>query len=146
MEIKKFKKYNESFEIGIDISQDPINDISKIITDISIISNDIETREKKYKALWDTGATSTLISENVVNDLKLEQIGTSELTSIHKKDKSFLYNSGIIIPNHRKAILLHVSSFRKDDEYDVIIGMDIIREGNLKLDNGKLSFIIKKLK
>ena len=49
----------------------------KIITDIYIFksSDNIQT----YKALWDTGATETLISNEVITRLSLKQTGEVEV-------------------------------------------------------------------
>jgi predicted aspartyl protease len=52
----------------------------KIITNIHIFKtpNDIRI----YKALWDTGATESLISSKVIKELGLEQTGEVELSTM----------------------------------------------------------------
>lgn len=52
----------------------------KVITDIYIFKTSDDIRI--YKALWDTGATETLISSKVVSELNLEQKGEVELSTI----------------------------------------------------------------
>ena len=53
----------------------------KVITDVHIFksSDDIRT----YKALWDTGATETLISNKVITELQLEKTGEVEVSTIN---------------------------------------------------------------
>jgi predicted aspartyl protease len=53
----------------------------KIITDIYIFKSPDDIRT--YKALWDTGATETLISNKVITELGLEKNGEVELSTIN---------------------------------------------------------------
>lgn len=53
----------------------------KVITNIYVFktSDDIKT----YKSIWDTGATETLISDKVVQELNLEETEEVELSTIN---------------------------------------------------------------
>src|ERR1022692_993132 len=97
----------------------------------------------KYKALYDTGATHSAVSPKVVRDLKLPSIGATNvgvgggtLTTT-----SHLVNIGF--PNHVMFGMVRVTAvtlFYRD--IDVIIGMDIITQGDFAVTNykGKTTF------
>ena len=70
----------------------------KVITDIYIFktSNDIRI----YKALWDTGATETLISSKVITELNLDQTGEVEVSTINGTINSKRFGCGLLLENH----------------------------------------------
>lgn len=83
-------------------------------------------RVKTTRSLWDTGASNTLISKRIVEALKLVSIGKSHISG---------YNEGVDIMN---AYLVHIGLPTGDiitevivsefdtNEYDLVIGMDVI--------------------
>jgi hypothetical protein len=66
----------------------------KIITEIHIFKTPENIR--KYRALWDTGATETLISSVVVNDLGLKHTSDVMVSTINGSVKTKRYGCGII--------------------------------------------------
>ena len=92
-------------------------------------------RVKTARTLWDTGASTTLISNRITNVLGLQPIGEACISG---------YNQGADI---RKAFLVHLGLPTGDivtdvvvteidtDDYDVVIGMDIISKGDMALTN-----------
>jgi predicted aspartyl protease len=116
----------------------------KIITDIYIFktSDDI----KIYKALWDTGATETLISNKVDTELSLEKTGEIEVSTINGVINTKRYECGLLIENHSKSINIQPAEFSYRKECDIIIGMDVIQHGLFILNKGKFSFTIEQLK
>lgn len=92
-------------------------------------------RVKVTRTLWDTGASATLISKRVVDALKLKSVGKSGVSG---------YNNGVDVKN---TYLIHlglptgdivtnvvVMEFDSED-YDVVIGMDVICQGDMALTN-----------
>jgi predicted aspartyl protease len=116
----------------------------KVITDVYIFKTSDDIRI--YKALWDTGATETLISSKVINELNLEQTGEVELSTINGNINSKRYGCGILLENHSKSINIQPAEFSHRKECDVIIGMDIIQYGRFVLNIGEFSFEIYQLK
>jgi hypothetical protein len=116
----------------------------KIISDIHIFksSDDIRT----YKAIWDTGATETLISNKVITNLQLEKTSEVEISTINGTIQSNRYGCLILLEHHSKSINMQPAEFSHRKECDVIIGMDIIRHGLFILDKGNFSFTIDQLK
>ena len=115
----------------------------KVITDIYIFKtpNDIKT----YKALWDTGASETLISSKVITELNLEETGSVEVSTINGIINTKRFNCAILLKNHSKSINIQPAEFIYRTEFDVIIGMDIIEYGLFILNKGNFSFIIEQL-
>ena len=93
-------------------------------------------------ALWDTGASCSLISTRVAKVLGLTSIGKTGVSG---------YNSGVDV---KDTYLVHVGIPTRDivtnitamecgsEDYDAIIGMDIIGKGDFAIThaNGKTKF------
>ena len=92
-------------------------------------------RVRIQRSLWDTGASVSLISSRVAKVLGLESIGKSGVSG---------YNEGIDV---KDTYLIHIGLPTRDivtdimamefdsDEYDVVIGMDVICHGELAITN-----------
>jgi hypothetical protein len=77
------------------------------------------------RALWDTGATGSVISKKIASSLKLFPIGISQVTGINGIMESKKYVVDIFLPNNVR--ILDVMVTECDSEYwDILIGMDII--------------------
>ena len=95
-----------------------------------------------YKAIWDTGATGTVITQNVVDDCALNPTGVIEVHTAAGKTRtnSYLVNvwlpNGIIIPNVKTAL------GKLAGNVEVLIGMNIIGRGDFAVTNkgGKTVF------
>ena len=92
-------------------------------------------RVKILRSLWDTGASVSLISARVAKVLGLESVGKSGVSG---------YNEGIDV---KDTYLVHLGLPTRDivtdimamefdsDEYDVVIGMDVICNGDFAITN-----------
>lgn len=116
----------------------------KVITDIYVFKS--STNILKYKALWDTGATETLISSRVAKELNLEETTEVEVSTINGIIKSKRFACGLLLENHSKSINAQPAEFSYRKECDVIIGMDIIQHGLFILNKLEFSFTIEQLK
>jgi predicted aspartyl protease len=116
----------------------------KIITEIYIFKSPNDIR--KYKALWDTGATETLISNKVITELGLEKTDEVEVSTINGTMQSKRYRCGILLEYHSKSINIQPAEFSHRKECDVIVGMDIIQYGVFILNKGDFKFTIDQLK
>jgi predicted aspartyl protease len=79
----------------------------------------------------DTGATSTMISEQVAEELRLYPCGEVSVSGVHGTNKSELYFLDIffgdfVLSNHR------VSGSTGDAGFDILIGMDILSLGEFE--------------
>ena len=102
-------------------------------------------RVKIQRSLWDTGASVTLISARVAKVLGLTSIGKSGVSGYNQgidvKD-TFLVHIGLPTGD----IITNIMAMEFDtDEYDVVIGMDVICNGDLAITNkdDKTTFLFR---
>ncbi|MCL2881456.1 MAG: SEC-C metal-binding domain-containing protein [Coriobacteriia bacterium] len=91
---------------------------------------------KTVQGLWDTGATSSCVSNEVANDLGLIVRGSAEVQ--HAGGSSLLntYIVNILLPNNvgfSGVPVMEADIHRQG--FDMIIGMDIITQGDFALTN-----------
>lgn len=98
---------------------------------------------KKYKAIWDTGATGTVISQRVIDECGLKPIGIETVNTASQKGVlTTAYLTCIYLPNKMVIGELRVIKGMIAGGADVLIGMDIIRQGDFSITNyqGKTVF------
>lgn len=104
-----------------------------LITDAFIEYNN---QTLPIKALWDTGATGTCVSPNVVAQLGMIATGkgTSHTAAGIATVNTYLAN--IILPNHvRVTDVAMIDASIGTNGFDVLIGMDIIGMGDFCISN-----------
>jgi len=99
--------------------------------------------EKEYKAIWDTGATGSVITKKVVLDLGLKSVAMTQMKTAGGVVDSPVYIVSIKLPNKVRMAFVKVS--QADDlggSSDILIGMDIIATGDFAVTNidGKTVF------
>ena len=103
---------------------------------------DIPTRE--YTAIWDTGATASMVSDRVVQDCNLRPIGRARLYHASGSVWTEKYLVNIILPNNVlvKQVTVTRGSFVGGD---ILIGMDIISTGDFAVTNlnGRTKFTFR---
>lgn len=96
---------------------------------------------KHYQAIWDTGATASVITEKVVSELGLQPIGLVQVHHAHGQTQAQVYFVNIGLPN---GVAFSGVKVTKGDlhDADVLIGMDVISSGNFAVSNcnGKTTF------
>ena len=94
-------------------------------------------------ALWDTGATSSVISSDLASRLSLPVSGRVMAAHAGGTSRVNVHEVNIYLPNGEKIEGLKViEATARLQDFDVIIGMDIITRGDLALTNkdGKSCF------
>jgi hypothetical protein len=86
-----------------------------------------------FEAIWDTGATATVVSERVVDLCKLQPTGMTRVrTTIGSADcEVYLVNLNLL--NKVFFPSIHVTKAELGPKFDVLIGMDIIRGSDFAL-------------
>lgn len=101
--------------------------------------------QKKYRAIFDTGATNSVISQNVFNELLLFKLGDKSIASANRLDIVPFTVVNIILPNNfPKFKSIKVPVLNLPNTIDVLLGMDVITKGNFYIDNDAgtiLSFV-----
>lgn len=92
----------------------------------------------KFIGVWDTGATRTVISNNVVSRLDLSLINKAQMSTVNGIRTANLYLVNIYLQNGVTFEGLEVADGELRD-LDFLIGMDIIGAGDFAVtrSNGK---------
>lgn len=90
---------------------------------------------KKYIAIWDTGATNTVITEKVVRECGLQPIGVTQVNTADGVHKSNVYLVSVWLPNKVNYSIVRVTEGTLLGTMDVLIGMDIICTGDFAVTN-----------
>ena len=86
------------------------------------------------KAMWDTGATNTLISPKIIQTLKLKPFGKSSISSANGVIEANSYLIHVGLPSG--SIITNILALENDNEdYEIVIGMDIITQGDFAFSN-----------
>jgi predicted aspartyl protease len=89
-----------------------------------------------FRAVWDTGATASVITPKVASDLNLAATGMAQVQTANGRRDSNVYLVDIELPQKVRVQNLRVTD---GDIFgcDVLIGMDIISMGDFSVTNIK---------
>ena len=120
----------------------------KVITDIGVTQGAKPDEDQakvlhvhQTRALWDTGATKSVISPAVVKELGLQPVGMVKIKGATGDGNCRVFVVNFRLPN--KTTVYGVMAAECDlDGFDVLIGMDVIVLGDLSLSHkdGKSMF------
>lgn len=90
----------------------------------------------KTTALWDTGATKSVVTRATVNALSLSSVGSTIVNHAGGSSQSNTYLVNILLPNNVGVAGVLVSECEDiAGNFGAIVGMDIICQGDLSLTN-----------
>ena len=94
-----------------------------------------------FKALWDTGATNSVISQKVVDGCGLSPTGVQKVYHAYGEANVETFSVNIELPNRVEVQGLRVTKGQLTGA-DVLIGMDIINKGDFAVThpNGNTKF------
>ena len=87
----------------------------------------------KYEAIWDTGATNSVVSKRVIRECGLRPIGRTKVRGVDGESTSSIYMVNIMLTNGVGFPFLKVTE--GDFGGDVLIGMDLIGHGDFAVSN-----------
>ena len=99
--------------------------------------------DREYSGIWDTGATSTVITQCVVDDLGLKPISMTSVSTASGKTQAEVYVITLRLPN---SVVIKDLPVTKGDlgesPHHMLIGMDVIGQGDFAVTNcqGKTMF------
>lgn len=85
-------------------------------------------------AVWDTGASGSVITQNVVDALKIQPTGMTQVNTASGQEVSPVYLVDFMLPNAVIIQGLRVT-LGKLANFDVLIGMDVINVGDFSITN-----------
>lgn len=99
---------------------------------------------RSIKALWDTGATHTAISDRLAAEMEIPSEDFARVSTASGILRVPVYLIQLGLPNHFVFEEVEVVEFAYSDEddFDLIIGMDVMTQGDLAITNfeGKTVF------
>jgi hypothetical protein len=92
---------------------------------------------KDTLALVDTGATGSCISRRFAINAQLRPFGRTKIKGFEKTSIVPVYIVDLLLPNGISFTNIEVAEYKSDTNFDCIIGMDILRRGDMALTNAK---------
>lgn len=113
------------------------NELKMICGNMDISINNILF--EKAAVLWDTGATDTVISEELLDKIPEAKLDFSTMTTIGGPVFNYFFEGniklcGVELKNLRIVIK---DGLKKEQKLDVVLGMDIIQHGKMIIDGTK---------
>ena len=110
--------------------------VRAVITDAGLVvgESDAETQIARCKALWDTGAVTSVIDRSFAAKLGFSPFGTGRAYTAQGYYESSMYLVDVLLPNNIIVKGLRVG----DGEFqgvDMLLGMDVISLGDFHLTN-----------
>lgn len=107
----------------------------KICPPVDFANGEMPTKiYTSQNAMWDTGATNTLISPKIIKALGLKPFGKSGISSANGIVETNTYLVHVGIPSG--SVITNVLALEdENDDYEVVIGMDIISRGDFAFSN-----------
>lgn len=111
----------------------------QIISEVHVtdaIQKDRENlKQVKCNGLWDTGATNTVISKKIVEELKLPVISKTPILGVTGTIETTTHVIDLWLPDNVVVKRLPVMAGSLTSDIDVLIGMDVIVCGDFALSN-----------
>ena len=100
---------------------------------------------RPFQAIWDTGATNSMISPVVIDYCGLRLSGFTRVNQIQNSYRAATYIVNIALPNGLVVSDVRVAEGRMLGSEDVLIGMDIIGFGDFAIThpNGNTKFTFR---
>lgn len=111
----------------------------EIATPIAISCPDGCQPIHRCTAIWDTGATSSMISEQIARALQLKPQGSVKVSGVHGVEDANIYTINLLFGNGFVLEDLQVSEAGNNAGFDVLIGMDVISKGLFIVDGANFS-------
>lgn len=93
-----------------------------------------DIRILKCHGIWDTGATNSVITQKVVDNLGLQPTGKAEVHGVHGKAEADTFLVNVFLPNNVGIQAVTVTKAFVTGA-DVLVGMDIIGFGDFCVTN-----------
>ena len=113
---------------------DLICDGREIATPITISTTNSEQQLHNCTAIWDTGATSSMISQRTAKELQLSPHGTVKVSGVHGVENANVYFVDLVFNNGYEIPNIQVSEAGNNAGFDILVGMDVINRGIFIID------------
>lgn len=124
------------------------DDIVDCITTNVTVRNAFDNSVVATTGIWDTGATSSVITKSTAQKLGLKPVSIAKVRGVHGEHCANVYVVEITLHNNQITLITSVTECDElsgDGSIGVLVGMDIIQMGDFCIthENGKtiMSFI-----
>ncbi len=119
--------------------------VDRLLIPIKVYNPELKW-ERKIWGLLDTGATNSVISDRIAEDMWFVPIGKIPTITPHGPKECYQYIAYFDLPDDYRTKLLKVTSWPLDKQwFDVLIGMDVLSEWDFTMSvkdgNTVISFI-----
>jgi predicted aspartyl protease len=114
----------------------------KIITSIEIYKDEKIEDRKTIKALWDTGANHSVINSKFIEEFSLKGRKSMIVKTLAGETRSKLYKINIKLSGQNFGSIALSDRKLDKNEFDLLIGMDIISKGEFRIYKNKKSKVI----
>lgn len=91
---------------------------------------------REIQAIWDTGATGTVVTRELAKQLDLFPAGRTTVLGVHGPKEVNEYFVGLVLPNGLEIDIVKVTEADMlADNCHALIGMDIIGKGDFAITN-----------
>lgn len=117
------------------------NGILNMLKTETLINSNIRDKNKsidinkKWRGLWDTGASKSSVDKRVVDELGLIPVGKGTISTANGVVSVNTYFVNLTLPNRVTVRDVLVTCADLGNDIDVLIGMDIIRHGDFSITN-----------
>ncbi len=94
----------------------------------------VNTKLIKFRAIWDTGATHSVITSKIVKELGLKPVGMAVVHTANGQAHQKQYLVNLYLPNQVMVGMLRVTEALLHGT-EILIGMDIIIQGDFCVSN-----------
>lgn len=110
----------------------------QITSPVDVFNTVDPTKFAKTEAIWDTGATNSVITKALATKLDLIPIGKAVVKGVHGAKDVSVYPVRIILNNDKVSFTFPVTEsddLSADNSIDFLIGMDVISTGDFVISN-----------
>jgi hypothetical protein len=100
-------------------------------------SNFVIYKKNRFKGIWDTGASTTAINEDVVEKLRLPVVGFDIINTANGQAATTIHAVDLILPNNALILAMPVVMAKLHKDIQILIGMDVINRGDFSITNYK---------
>ena len=88
-----------------------------------------------FEAIWDTGATGSVITQKVVDHLGIAPVGLTKVDGVNSSQLSAEYLVNFVLPSAVGIRGVRVTLGKLPGDLEALIGMDIINLGDFHISN-----------
>jgi len=108
-----------------------------LAADIANLAPALRPKTEEFVAIWDTGATGSVITQRVIDKCELKTIGVAKVHGVQGESITSRHLVNILLPNTVTITDVTVTLGNLPAQADVLIGMDVIGLGDFAVSNFK---------